>query len=112
MRRTRIGCAVFALWVVTSTAWADDPAVKGTAALEGTWSFLSWELEGEKAPAATIKNFRWIFRGNQAVWSSGFIPEQKLTREEKYTIETDPNKSPKWITFTSLDTKGKDLGRG
>lgn len=111
MSRMRSGCLMIALFLTTGLAVvAQDPSK--TTPLEGTWKFVSWEIEGKKAPESAIKDFRWIFKDHDAVWSSGVIPEKKETHEEKYTFAYDPDRKPTWINLTSTTADGPQLVRG
>ena len=110
MSRTRSVCAVMALLLTAGVAAAQDPAK--TTPLEGTWKFVSWEIEGKKAPESAIKDFRWVFKDHDAVWSSGVIPGKKETHEEKYTFAYDPDRTPGWLNLSSTNDKGPQLVRG
>ncbi len=104
MTRLRFGGVLTALILAAGASFAGEPETKAPT-LEGRWKFVSWEDLGEKAPAASIKNFRWTFRGDEAVWSPGEVPGRKAPREAKYKFEKDPSRSPKWITLTPVGAK-------
>lgn len=107
----RNGCVAIVMFLTAGVIVAQEPSAR-TTPLEGTWKFVSWEIEGKKAPESAMKGFRWIFKDHDAVWSSGPIPEKNETREEKYTFAYDPDRTPGWINLTSANEKGPQLVRG
>ncbi|WP_165071286.1 TIGR03067 domain-containing protein [Paludisphaera rhizosphaerae] len=111
MKPMRNGCVVIAMVLTAAVAVAQEPSAKSTP-LEGTWKFVSWEIDGKKAPESAMKEFRWIFKDHDAVWSSGPIPEKNETHEEKYSFAYDPDRTPGWINLSSTNEKGPALVRG
>ncbi len=107
----RNGCVAIVMFLTAGVVVAQEPSAK-TTPLEGTWKFVSWEIEGKKAPESAMKGFRWTFKDHDAVWSSGPIPEKQETHEEKYTFAYDPDRTPGWINLTSTPTCLPAISRG
>jgi RNA polymerase sigma factor (sigma-70 family) len=73
-----------------------DPARDEQAKLQGTWVAVSAERGGQKAPAAQIKSFTVVIKGDRIT----FNPD---TENRVSTFELDPSKDPKEIDLTPQD---------
>jgi len=90
------------------TAGKGEPADQGakmpdkqTAELEGEWSMVSGEIEGQALPEAFVKTGKRIVKGNQTtVTISGQI-------FMKATFTVDASKKPKTIDFMMTDGPSK-----
>jgi uncharacterized protein (TIGR03067 family) len=94
------GCVVFA--VERSIAGGDAKLIDAEyAKLEGTWRFLSLEVDGMKLPEAAIKDARLIIKGKE------FTMKDPVATY-RGTFRIDPAKKPKTIDikFTEGPEKG------
>ena len=95
------GCLVLLL----GAAEPADDVKKELAKLEGNWSMVSGEREGQKLPDDLVKDAKRVSKGNETTVSIGGQVFIKAT----YTI--DPGKKPKRIDYTVTEgaNKGKKL---
>lgn len=86
-----------------------DDAVKAeTKNLQGTWSVVSAEREGNKVPDDEIKKTTLVIKGDKLIarkTENTPKPEEKIT-EMSFTL--DPTKNPKWIDVTYTSGERKD----
>jgi len=89
---TRYGMTLLTvgLVLVVSQTKADDKEDK--AKLQGEWSQVSWELNGQsgKGPDDKVK-----FEGNKSYATS------PGSRDDEWTFAIDSSKKPKWIDLTA-----------
>jgi RNA polymerase sigma-70 factor (ECF subfamily) len=82
----------------------EDAAKKDLAALQGTWIAVRIERSGKEAPAAMLKDFKVVFKGNKmTIWPG---------RDDRTsTFKLNPAKSPKWMDHIPHEgpEKGKSL---
>ncbi|MBI3412268.1 MAG: TIGR03067 domain-containing protein [Planctomycetes bacterium] len=99
----RLTFAMFCVLFLAGAQDAQDSAKKEMALLEGDWSMLSGEINGEALPEELRTEMRRVAKyGETTVTMSG-----RVYLKAKFTI--DPTKKPKAIdyTFTEGPTKGK-----
>lgn len=103
MRLPALVIAVLALVVVVSAAPAEDAAKKEMARLEGEWSMVSGEADGQSMPEAMVKTGKRVAKDGETTITIGGQPYFKA----KFTI--DAAKKPKAIDYDMTDgpTKGK-----
>src|SRR5436305_3969164 len=114
MRSTRgslsIAALVAALIALHSASAQDKSSTtepeevkKERAKLEGEWTMVSGEIDGQPMPDAFVKTGKRVAKGNETTVTIGGNVFLKAT----YTI--DPAKKPKTIDYTMTDgpTKGK-----
>ena len=95
--------AVFAISVVVLLAAGDaaeEAVKKEVAKLQGTWSVVSSERDGNKAPDDKIKGVKITFQKDKLI-----ARQADKTIEMSYTV--DPAKNPKTIDITYLDGEQK-----
>jgi uncharacterized protein (TIGR03067 family) len=78
-----------------------EEARKEREKLVGTWLVVSVEVNGQKAPAGAVKDFRFIFTADSLTRKRG----DKAESGAGYKL--DPSKSPKWLDMTGT-TDGKE----
>jgi uncharacterized protein (TIGR03067 family) len=61
--------------------------------MQGTWTFVSAEKGGEKAPEDEIKKLKVTIKGNELIIGDG-------KRDEKATFKLDSSKKPKALDVT------------
>jgi uncharacterized protein (TIGR03067 family) len=72
-----------------------DSAKNDKDKLQGTWSMVSGESNGDPPPDEMIKNFRMVFNGDRMTLKFGPDKGQK-----EGTFKLDPRKKPKEILLT------------
>src|SRR5687768_8968829 len=77
-----------------------DPAKKELAALEGTWTMISLEVEGQKVGEDRLGSELTIKDGKYIVTTRGKTHETKLT--------LDPTQKPKHIDMVFAEGENKD----
>ncbi len=82
----------------------DDAVKKEMARFQGTWKFVSMEVEGTKKPAEDFTKYTVVLKGDQWTVSEG----DKIAA--KVTFKLDPTKQPKTIDL--VDVEKKRLIRG
>jgi len=102
MRLPALAIGVVALLVVAA-APAEDASKKEMARLEGEWSMVSGEADGQSLPEATVKTGKRVAKDGETTITMG----GQLYFKAKFTI--DPAKKPKAIDYdmTEGPTKGK-----
>src|SRR2546423_642012 len=95
-----IGIALALL--LSGHALADD-AKKEMAKLEGEWSMVSGERDGQALPEEIVKELKRVAKGDETTVTSNGQTFMKA----KFTV--DPTKKPKTIDYTLLEgpNKGK-----
>src|SRR5262249_14610018 len=84
---------------------AQDAAKKDTASLEGEWTLVSAERNGEPLPEEVIKTARRGFKGNE---STVTVNDEVVL---KATFTVDATKKPKTIDYkvTQGEAEGKTI---
>jgi uncharacterized protein (TIGR03067 family) len=80
---------------------AADPVKAELAKLEGEWSMISGEANGQSVPEVMRTQFKRIVKGNETLVTSGDTTFMRAT----FTI--DPAKKPKTIDYTLLEGPNK-----
>jgi uncharacterized protein (TIGR03067 family) len=82
----------------------DDETKKEYARFEGTWQFVSVEVDGKKVPEEAYKDSRLVLKGNKFVAMEG-------KETHRGTFKVDVSKKPRHldITFTDGPHKGDTL---
>jgi uncharacterized protein (TIGR03067 family) len=78
----------------------DDVVKKETAKLQGTWKFVSMEVEGKKKPDEEMKKFTLTVRGDQ--WTVEFKNESEIgtaMSQAPSKFKVDPTQKPRAIDF-------------
>jgi uncharacterized protein (TIGR03067 family) len=88
MRATVVGIAVL---VLVGVSGAQDTSKKDISELEGEWSMVSGEANGQSLPEAAVKSAKRVARKGETTITIG----GKLFFKAKFTI--DPTKKPKAI---------------
>jgi len=100
--------AVLAVFTLSTTLAADDPALKkDLAQLQGEWAMVSGSADGMEMPEALRQTAQRVCKGEETTVTVG----GQLIMKAKFTL--DPAKKPKAIDYDVLDgpTKGmKHLG--
>jgi uncharacterized protein (TIGR03067 family) len=95
--------AVAATWFVPAQ---EDAAKKDLAALQGTWTLVSMEVDGKAVDAEKLKSTTLTIKDNKY----SLLARQQLHEVE---ITLDPSKTPKTMDMKFLDGPNKDrVGRG
>jgi uncharacterized protein (TIGR03067 family) len=99
----RILVATIAVLVLTRAGTAEDAVKKETALLEGAWSMVSGEADGQAMPAELVKTGKRIAADGETTISIG----GQVYFKAKFSA--DPAKKPKAIDYTMTEgpTKGK-----
>jgi uncharacterized protein (TIGR03067 family) len=95
--------AVIAVLVLVGAGAAQDAAKKEMSQLEGEWSMVSGEIDGQVLPEESQKGAKRVVKdGETTVTING-----QLFMKAKFTV--DPTKKPKTIDYMMTDgpTKGK-----
>jgi uncharacterized protein (TIGR03067 family) len=71
----------------------DDPGKKDMEALQGTWTAVILERNGQKAPEEVLKSFRVVIKGDKMIIN----PESD---HRTSTFKLDPSKKPKAMDNT------------
>jgi uncharacterized protein (TIGR03067 family) len=91
--------AIAALLLVAADG--PDPAKKELAALEGTWTMISLEVEGQKVSEDRVQGSELVIKdGKYIVTTRGKRHETALT--------LDPTQKPKHIDMVFADGENKD----
>ena len=96
--------ATVAIGVVVLLAAGDvteEAVKKEIAKLQGSWSVVSAEWDGNKAPDAKIKMVKIVFEEEKLIVHQG----DKTVETESYKL--DPSKDPKAIDVTYLEGERK-----
>jgi uncharacterized protein (TIGR03067 family) len=88
---------VLTVGLLFGVASAGDDAKKELKKFEGTWSVVSAEKGGEKAPDNDISKIKLVFSGEKITYKEG-------DESKEGTIKIDPSKKPAHIDI-SLDGK-------
>jgi uncharacterized protein (TIGR03067 family) len=99
--RTLLGLGLVGL--LLGAADPADDIKKEMALLEGTWSMVSGEKEGEKLPEDLLKDAKRSVTGGVTTISIG----GQVFLKAKFTV--DPSKKPKTIDYTVLEGPNKDM---
>lgn len=86
----------------------DDTVKTETNKLQGSWSVVSAERDGMKAPEDEIKKTTLVIKGDKLIalkTENSPKPEEKTT---EMTFTLDPTKNPKWIDVTYTSGERKD----
>jgi uncharacterized protein (TIGR03067 family) len=78
----------------------EDAAEDEMTKFQGTWSFVSMEVQGEKKPAGDFNKFTVVLKGDQWTVSAG----DRIAAQT--TFRLDPTKTPNSIDLIDLD-KGR-----
>jgi uncharacterized protein (TIGR03067 family) len=106
-RRTLLLALAAVLGLTLAAGAADDDAVKKEVEkFQGSWSAVSLEQDGQRAPAQALTSVKLIFKGDEYIQKMG----DRIV--ERGTQKLDPTKKPKWMDVTVAesaqeDTKGK-----
>lgn len=82
----------------------DDAVTKEMAKFQGTWTFVSMEVDGKNKPDVEFNKYTVVLKGDQWTVSEG----DKIAAQVTYRL--DPAKKPKTIDL--VDTEKKRLIRG
>ena len=89
---------------------ADDPDAdtikKEMAKFQGTWRFVSMQVEGMNYRDTHVSKLTLVLKGDQWTFSDGKKSAAKLT------FELDPTKKPKTIDLVDMDVDKKRYIRG
>ncbi len=85
---------VLALSLVAAGGESTEAIRKDRAALQGTWQVVASEQDGERVPAADIKDLALIFKDDAILVREGG------KAEEKFAFKLDPTQKPKQIDLT------------
>ena len=94
--RNRALIVLASILLVAADAPPNDGGKQDLKRLQGTWTAVSAEANGQKAPDEVIKGFNVVVRGNKIT----FTPE---TDKRESVFELDQTKTPKEIVVTPLD---------
>jgi uncharacterized protein (TIGR03067 family) len=99
-------------WVLTFLVAADKPGSKDTInkekkKLEGTWTVISLERDGQKLDIENLGKVVLTFKREQLVLDS----ENNLFEKGELTYELDPSPKPKAIDLIKSDGKAKKVNR-
>jgi len=80
----------------------EDPAKRDQKALQGTWTAVILERNGQKAPDDVLKDFKVVFQGDKMIINPN-------SDNRTSTFKLDPGKKPKWLDNTPEEgpAKGK-----
>jgi uncharacterized protein (TIGR03067 family) len=94
---------VVAVGLLMGADKAADSSKKEMKQLQGEWSMVSGEIDGQALPQEYVKGAKRVAKGNETTVMIG----GRLFMKAKFTI--DPTKKPKTIdyTMTGGPTKGK-----
>lgn len=95
--------SLVALLSLVCTSGAQDAAKKEMSQLEGEWSMVSGEANGQPMPRDLVKNGKRIAKDGETT----ILINEQVYFKAKFTI--DPSKKPKAIEYTMTQgpTKGK-----
>ena len=102
MRTLLAGLAVCCLLAADA---AQDAAKKDSAKLEGEWTLVSAERNGEPVPDEVVKTAKRVFEGNEATVT---VNDEVVL---KATVTIDATKKPKTIDYkvTEGEAEGKTI---
>lgn len=94
---------VLAVCLLLGADSPQDAVKKDLAQLEGDWTMVSGEIDGQAMPEAYLKGARRVSRDAETTVTIN----SQLFMKAKYSV--DPGKTPKTIDYTMTDgpTKGK-----
>jgi uncharacterized protein (TIGR03067 family) len=92
---------VLLVGLLAGPAMAQD-ARKELDRLQGTWQVVSLEVNGEKAPAEALKDFKLLIKGDRASHQVGETTEESL-------LKLDPSRNPRTVDFVIVG--GTDKGK-
>jgi uncharacterized protein (TIGR03067 family) len=98
----RIFVSLFAATVLLGAEPAADAVKKEMASLEGEWSMVSGERDGQAIPEELLKNAKRSTKDGETTIAFGDTVYMKA----KFTI--DPSKKPKEIDYTVTEGDNKD----
>ncbi|HYT88062.1 MAG TPA: TIGR03067 domain-containing protein [Gemmataceae bacterium] len=104
MRRVVLAMLVIALLVTVSapSSAGEKAGKKDEELIQGTWSVVSGEKEGQKAPEEELKDVRLTFA------AGGKLMVKAKNKDMEGTYKLDSAKKPKEIDVT-VDEGGKEL---
>jgi len=81
----------------------EDEGKKERKKLQGTWSVVSIEVNGEQVPMKDFKDFRWVITADKITWKDG-------KRDQDFNYELGPTQKPKTIDllFPERGAQAKD----
>ncbi len=99
----RVTIPVIAVLVLVGAAGAQNAIKKEMAKLEGEWSMVSGEADGQSMPKETVKSGKRVAKNGETTITIG----GRVYFKAKFSI--DPTKKPKAIDYTMTEgpTKGK-----
>src|SRR4030081_2566778 len=99
----RLCATLIAVLLLNAASRADDAVKKEMALLDGTWSMVSGQINGQVMPEATAKSGKREAKDGGVAISIG----GQVFFKAKFTV--DPNKKPKAIDYAMTEgfTKGK-----
>jgi uncharacterized protein (TIGR03067 family) len=82
--------------LVVSLSWAQDnePAKKDKAQLQGEWTLISGERDGQAFTADFTRGSKRVAKGDETT----VMLQGQLFMKAKFSLE--PTKSPKWIDYS------------
>jgi uncharacterized protein (TIGR03067 family) len=98
MKKALLGVFVIGLLLAADEKKADDPKDK----LKGTWTVVSMEIDGKKAPEADVKGQTLTFEGDKCL-------HKGKDKTEKAGCKIDATKKPAEMDITPED--GPDKGK-
>jgi uncharacterized protein (TIGR03067 family) len=84
---------VLTVGLLFGVATAGEDAKKALKKFEGTWSVVSVEKDGKKAPEGEISDVQCVFSGENLSFKKG-------DKTKEGTIKIDPSKKPAHIDIT------------
>jgi len=93
----------FACLVIAASSGPPEAVKKDLAALEGDWTMVSGQADGQPMPDEMLKTAKRVSKAGETTVTMG----AQMFLKAKYTI--DPSKNPKTIDYDMTDgfTKGK-----
>jgi uncharacterized protein (TIGR03067 family) len=98
--KVHVPAALFVVPLLAAGSFQDDAAKKEMKQMEGTWTILSMEINGNMVSEDDAKKFKLVTMGDK--WS---LTVDGKTTEATYKV--DPGKDPKTIDWT--DAKGQRI---
>ncbi len=100
-------------WVcaVLAVARSADPApsAKDLERLQGEWTVVSIEAEGETLREAAFKGVRFVFKKDRLTFTKDKpAPEKPAPEEKTAKVKLDGSKSPKWINIVAVTGLASD----
>jgi uncharacterized protein (TIGR03067 family) len=99
----RIGMVTLAVCLLAGADSIQDTIKKEMARLEGEWSMVSGEIDGQPLPEGFVKGSKRVAKGGETTVTIG----GQLFMKAKFTV--DPSKKPRTIDYemTGGPSKGK-----